>query len=78
MISLRYYDKCREDRQCSREIPNSGGGCSKGPSYVFSPWEALDRARWRDVYTGLVPRGLLSFGRFWEGVKASPFRVNSP
>ena len=47
----------------------------KGPSYVFSPWEALDSARRRDVYTGVGPKGLLS-GGIWEGVKANPFRVN--
>ena len=35
---------------------------SKGPSYAFSPWEAPDRARQRDVYRGLVPKGLLSLG----------------
>ena len=39
----------------------------KGPSYVYSPWEVLDRARRRDVYTGLVPKGLVSFGGSWGG-----------
>ena len=34
----------------------------KGPSYIFSPWEAQDRARQMDVYTGFVPKGLLSLG----------------
>ena len=34
----------------------------KGPSYVFSPWEALDWARWREVYRGLVPKRPLSLG----------------
>ena len=32
------------------------------PKGVFSPWEPLDRARRRDVYTGLVLKGLLSLG----------------
>ena len=50
----------------------------KGPSYVFPVWEVLDRARRRDVYTGLVPEGLLSFGGIWDGVKANPFQVNPP
>ena len=42
----------------------------KGPSYVFSPWEAPDRARRRDVYTGLVPKGLLSLRGILEGSKS--------
>ena len=48
----------------------------KGPSYAFSSWEALDRARRRDVYTGLVPKGLLSLGGICEGVKADQFPGN--
>ena len=37
---------------------------------------APDRARQRDVYTGLVPKGLLSLGAILGGVKATPIRVN--
>jgi len=45
----------------------------KGPSYVFSPWEALDGARRRDVYTGLGrSKGLLSLGGILGGGKSQP------
>ena len=44
----------------------------KGLSSVFSPWKALDRARRRDVYTGLVPKGLLSLGGILGGGKSQP------
>ena len=40
-----------EKGQSSRETPNGWWLLPGGPSYVFSPWGALDRARWRDVYT---------------------------
>ena len=45
----------------------------KGPSSVFSHCEARDRARRRDVYTGLVPQGLLSLrGAFGAGGNSQP------
>ena len=33
----------------------------------------MDRARQRADYTGLVPKGLLSFGGIQGGLKANPF-----
>ena len=30
------------------------------------------------IYTGLVSKGLLSLGAFWEGVQANLFQVNLP
>ena len=44
----------------------------KGPSYVSSPWEALDRARQRDVCTGRVPKGLLSLRGILGGIPGKP------
>ena len=44
----------------------------KGPSNVFTSREAPDRARWRDVYTGLVPEDLLSLGGTLGGGKSQP------
>ena len=41
----------------------------KGPPYIFSPWEALDKARRRDVYTGLVPKSLLTLRGILGGDK---------
>ena len=43
-----------------------------GPSYVFSLWEAPGRARRTDVYTGLVPKGLLSLGGILGGGNSRP------
>ena len=42
----------------------------KGPSYLFSPWEAPDRARRKDVCTGLTPKDLLSLGGNLGGGKS--------
>ena len=44
----------------------------KGSSYVFSPWEAPDRARRRDLYASLVPKGLLFLGGIFRGGKSQP------
>ena len=44
----------------------------KGPSYVSAPWGAPEWARPRDVYTGLVPKGLLSFGGILGGGESQP------
>ena len=41
----------------------------KGPYDVFSPWEAPDRAIRRDVYAGLVTKGLLCLGGILGGGK---------
>ena len=30
IVSLRYHDKGKSNRQCGRETPNLGGGCSQG------------------------------------------------
>ena len=44
---------------------------------VFSPWEALDRARQGMLTQVLYPRVCSPEAAFCEGVKANPFRVNA-
>ena len=78
MVSLRYWTRVGEIDNPEGRPQTRVVVAPKGPSYVFSPWKAPYRARQRDVYTGLVPKGLLSFGGFLGGVKAKPFRVNPP